>query len=109
MCRPASAGSKEQDPACINSSELPIRSTRLWRRRFMRGLYVAIGLALAVGGAACSQNSGQALAASDSSAVLSGVVTSEKEGPMEGVLVSAKLGTVTTTVVTGKEGRYAFP
>ncbi|HET6143288.1 MAG TPA: carboxypeptidase regulatory-like domain-containing protein [Candidatus Acidoferrales bacterium] len=42
---------------------------------------------------------------------LSGIVSSEAEGPMEGVLVSAKRvpGTVTTTVVSDAQGRYAFP
>src|SRR5262245_26041153 len=76
----------------------------------MRGLYVAFGLTLALGAAACSQASGPVLAAAaDTDAALTGVVTSAREGAMEGVLVSAKLGTVTTTVVTNKEGRYAFP
>jgi virginiamycin B lyase len=42
---------------------------------------------------------------------LSGIVSSDAEGPMEGVLVSAKLagGTITVTVVTDKQGRYDFP
>lgn len=44
-------------------------------------------------------------------AALTGIVSSDVEGPMEGVLVSAKRvgGTVTVTVVTDKGGRYAFP
>jgi streptogramin lyase len=63
-------------------------------------------LALATSGAACS--SGGA-AAGASTAGLTGIVSSEAEGPMEGVLVSAKAGTVTVTVVTDREGRYAFP
>lgn len=44
-------------------------------------------------------------------AVLTGLVTSEAEGPMEGVLVSAKRvgGKITVTVASNKEGRYAFP
>ena len=76
----------------------------------MRALFVALGLALALGGVACSQGGGQALAAGQGAdAVLTGIVTSAKEGQMEGVLVSAKLGTVTTTVVTNKDGRYTFP
>ena len=43
--------------------------------------------------------------------VLTGVVTSDAEGPMEGVLVSAKLvgSTITVTVVTDKSGHYSFP
>jgi virginiamycin B lyase len=42
---------------------------------------------------------------------LTGVVTSEAEGPMEGVLVSAKRipGTITVTVVSDKSGTYSFP
>jgi streptogramin lyase len=42
---------------------------------------------------------------------LTGVVTSEAEGPMEGVLVSAKRvpGTITVTVVSDSHGKYAFP
>lgn len=42
---------------------------------------------------------------------LSGVVSSDAEGPMEGVLVSAKRvpGTITVTVVSNAQGRYTFP
>jgi len=42
---------------------------------------------------------------------LTGIVTSEAEGPMEGVLVSAvKMpGTITVTVVSDSHGRYGFP
>ena len=42
---------------------------------------------------------------------LTGVVTSEAEGPMEGVLVSAKRvpGTITVTVVSDSHGKYVFP
>ena len=42
---------------------------------------------------------------------LSGLVSSNEEGPMEGVLVSAKKegATITTTVVTDQQGRYGFP
>jgi virginiamycin B lyase len=42
---------------------------------------------------------------------LSGVVSSDAEGPMEGVLVKAKRvgGTITITVVSDDQGRYAFP
>jgi virginiamycin B lyase len=42
---------------------------------------------------------------------LTGIVSSEAEGPMEGVLVSAKLvgGTISVTVVTDNEGRYNLP
>lgn len=42
---------------------------------------------------------------------LTGVVSSEAEGPMEGVLVKAKRvgSTITISVVTDSEGRYGFP
>ncbi|HEY2336228.1 MAG TPA: carboxypeptidase-like regulatory domain-containing protein, partial [Burkholderiales bacterium] len=42
---------------------------------------------------------------------LSGIVSSQAEGPMEGVLVSVKKegSTITTTVVTDEKGRYSFP
>lgn len=42
---------------------------------------------------------------------LTGIVSSESEGPMEGVLVSAKKtpGTITVTVVSDAQGRYRFP
>jgi streptogramin lyase len=42
---------------------------------------------------------------------LTGVVSSDAEGPMEGVLVSAKRvpGTITTTVVSDTQGRFSFP
>src|SRR5579863_7212615 len=45
------------------------------------------------------------------SAALTGVVTSDAEGPMEGVLVSAKRlpGTITVTVVSDQSGTYGFP
>lgn len=54
--------------------------------------------------------SGQVLAAVAASG-LTGVVSSDAEGPMEGVLVSAKKlpGTVTVTVVSDSQGRYSFP
>jgi virginiamycin B lyase len=50
-------------------------------------------------------------AAKDSSAALTGQVTSTPEGPMEGVLVSAKRddSTVTVTVVSDAQGHYTFP
>ena len=42
---------------------------------------------------------------------LTGIVSSDQEGPMEGVLVSAKMekSTVTVTVVSDRQGRYGFP
>ena len=46
-----------------------------------------------------------------SSVALTGVVSSEAEGPMEGVVVKAKRvgGTITISVVSDDHGRYAFP
>ena len=43
--------------------------------------------------------------------ILSGTVSSDREGPMEGVLVSAKKtgSTITTTVVSDSKGHYGFP
>ena len=42
---------------------------------------------------------------------LTGVVTSQKEGPMEGVVVGAKKegSTITVNVMTDQKGRYVFP
>jgi len=47
----------------------------------------------------------------DDAVGLTGVVTSDAEGPMEGVLVSAKRvpGTITVTVISDNHGRYSFP
>src|SRR3954469_19105236 len=44
-------------------------------------------------------------------AILTGTVTSAKEGAMEGVLVTAKKdgSTVSVTVVSDDKGRYTFP
>jgi streptogramin lyase len=49
-------------------------------------------------------------AAQSSPGVLSGVVSSQEDGPMEGVLVSAKRAgsTITVTVVSDATGRYSF-
>src|ERR1700674_3266716 len=45
------------------------------------------------------------------SITLTGVVSSDAEGPMEGVVVKAKRvgGTITISVVSDDHGRYAFP
>ena len=65
---------------------------------------LAISLAL-LGSAATTRTAAQ------SAAALTGVVSSQAEGPMEGVLVSAKRtgSTMTITVVSDAQGRYAFP
>src|SRR3954471_8195438 len=46
-----------------------------------------------------------------SSAALSGVVTSAEEGKMEGVVVTAKKdgATISVSVISDAQGRYAFP
>ena len=48
---------------------------------------------------------------SQSSVSLTGIVSSDAEGPMEGVLVKAKqaTGNITITVVSNDKGQYAFP
>jgi virginiamycin B lyase len=50
-------------------------------------------------------------AAGQSSVSLTGIVSSEAEGPMEGVLVKAKqaTGNITITVVSNAQGQYVFP
>jgi virginiamycin B lyase len=50
-------------------------------------------------------------AATTSSLALTGLVTSQEEGPMEGVLVSAKKtgSNITVTVASDQSGRYSFP
>src|SRR5713226_4514457 len=54
-----------------------------------------------------------AMAADDASSgsALTGLVSSQEEGPMQGVLVSAKRAgsTITTTVASDAQGRYSFP
>src|ERR1017187_2063341 len=51
------------------------------------------------------------LSAASSAAALTGIVSSDAEGPMEGVVVSAKqlTGTITVTVISDSKGRYTFP
>lgn len=53
----------------------------------------------------------QVPAIGQSSASLTGIVSSDAEGPMEGVLVKAKQagGNIAITVVSDAQGRYAFP
>ena len=54
---------------------------------------------------------GSPLRAANAAPPLTGIVSSDAEGPMEGVLVSAKKmpGTMTFTVVSDSQGRYIFP
>jgi virginiamycin B lyase len=76
----------------------------------------SIGLAVmlpAVLMAVCAWHAFPALGkdAAPPSIALTGVVSSDAEGPMEGILVKAKRvgGTITITVVSDDHGRYAFP
>jgi virginiamycin B lyase len=50
-------------------------------------------------------------AAQSASAALTGIVSSQADGPMEGVVVSAKRtgSTMTVSVMSDAQGRYAFP
>jgi hypothetical protein len=54
---------------------------------------------------------GAALGETAVHSAMTGVVSSDAEGPMVGVVVSAKLigGKVTVSVISDKEERYAFP
>lgn len=84
------SGSKDSAPGMsLNAKKIGLR------------LWLALGLFFAVvpAGMAAGQPA------------LTGIVSSDAEGPMGGVLVSAKRmnSIVTITVVTGKDGRYAFP
>ena len=74
-------------------------------KRFLR--LILVGLAT-IG--ACSVTD-TAMAQGAPSPALTGLVSSQEEGPMEGVLVSAKRmgSTVTVTVVSDAQGRYDFP
>ena len=74
-------------------------------KRFLRRILV--GLATIV---ACSVTD-TAMAQVAPSPALTGLVSSQEEGPMEGVLVSVKRvgSTVTVTVVSDAQGRYDFP
>ena len=71
----------------------------------------AIAILLAVVSAALllSVKAGELRA--QSSAALTGVVSSAEEGPMEGVIVSARApaSTITVSVVSDNRGRYTFP
>src|SRR5678816_4147736 len=93
----------------------PFRRTQLTRRdisgsTILKGAYmrkpVILSAILLLCGAACL------LAVQDSASVsLTGIVSSQKEGPMEGVVVSAKRdgSTITVSVVSDAQGRYSFP
>ena len=71
----------------------------------MNKILISVGLAFALAG------SGLLPARAQTSAALTGQVTSGEEGPMEGVLISAKKAgsTVTITVVSDAQGNYSFP
>ena len=71
----------------------------------MNKILISAALAIALAGAGILPASAQ------TSAALTGQVTSAEEGAMEGVLVSAKKAgsTVTITVVSDAQGNYSFP
>jgi virginiamycin B lyase len=72
------------------------------RKPFAISLAISVAILVTV---VTSQTSAQA------SAALTGIVSSQAEGPMEGVVVSAKRAgsTMTVSVMTDAQGRYAFP
>ena len=80
----------------------------------IRTRFFAISLAISMAGlvtAVTGHMSAQTSVNADKSAVLTGIVSSQAEGPMDGVLVSARRAgsTLTITVVSDARGRYAFP
>src|SRR5437016_7313045 len=74
-------------------------------QRFFIGILAGLAATLFCAG------SNIAGAQTSSSPALTGLVSSQDEGPMEGVLISAKrMGSnVTITVVSDAQGRYSFP
>ena len=78
----------------------------------MRTRRLLLTLLVASGAAFLSQvGHSQIRNQTQTSAALTGQVTSTEEGPMEGVLVTAKKtgSTIAITVVTDEQGRYRFP
>src|SRR5947207_9442811 len=77
---------------------------RLVIRNSLFTIFLAVSLAVlvtAIGGRSAAQVS----------AALTGIVSSQADGPMEGVVVSAKRAgsTMTISVMSDAQGRYAFP
>ena len=72
---------------------------------------VALGIVIGLLLAATSASRAADKDAAPPSIALTGIVSSDAEGPMEGVIVKAKRvgGTITISVVTDEHGRYAFP
>jgi len=68
-------------------------------------------LMLAASTRTAAQTSASAQASADRSAAMTGIVSSQAEGPMEGVVVSATRtgSTMTVSVMSDAQGRYAFP
>ena len=75
------------------------------RKRFFIGILVGLAATLFYAGA------NMVGAQTSPSPALTGLVSSQEEGPMEGVLISAKRtgSSVTITVVSDAQGRYSFP
>src|SRR6185369_2497971 len=68
-------------------------------------------LMLAASTRTAAQTSASAQASADRSAAMTGIVSSQAEGPMAGVVVSATRtgSTMTVSVMSDAQGRYAFP
>src|SRR2546423_3333798 len=77
----------------------------------IRTRFFAISVAISMTALVTAVTGHTSAQAADTSARLTGLVSSEAEGPMEGVLVSARRAgsTLTITVVSDARGRYAFP
>src|SRR5437588_9475779 len=73
-------------------------------QRFFMGILAGLAVTLFCAGS-------NIVGAQSSSPALTGLVSSQEEGPMEGVLISAKRtgSNVTITVVSDAQGRYSFP
>src|SRR5713226_3341641 len=74
------------------------------------GMSAGMAVGFLQAGAEIAQ-AGAEIAQAQSTAILTGRVSSAEEGPMEGVVVSARKdgATFTVSVVAGMEGRYSFP
>src|SRR5579864_2451633 len=83
---------------------------RMLRIRPMSKLFLTFVLGSIVGGA-MNWAPPDLMAQAADPAALSGVVSSQQEGPMEGVVVSARRdgANFTVSVVSDAQGKYSFP